>query len=468
LQTFLFYDIETTGLNKAFDQVIQFAAIRTDLEFNELERNELKITLNRDVIPSAYATITHRLTLAEIAQGCSELEAMQKIHGWLNYPGTISLGYNTLGFDDEFLRFSFYRNLLPPYSHQFANQCGRADIYPLAIMYYLFKPAQLSWPKINGKTSLKLEQLNKANQLAPGRAHHAMVDVEATLALAKRLASEPSMWNYLLGFFNKQIDQQRLHALEHNEGLMIDGLFGEECAYQAPVLHLGAHRHYKNQLLWLRLDHAKLSKTDFDTIPQTTWVQNKKLGEPSFILPFKSRFTQHLTAERLALTEANKQWLNHHPELLDAIKEYYAEYQYPVFPQTDSSARLYLNGFWTREEQQWCQRFHTTESSHQKAKLLDQITNPSLQQLALRILGRHYPDSLSMSHQQQFSDYIKTIYFPKTGKHALIDYQGKKHMTVPDVLQDITQLREENTLDTQQIALLEELKAYLQQQLNTP
>jgi exodeoxyribonuclease I len=29
-ETFLFYDIETTGLSRAFDQILEFAAIRTD------------------------------------------------------------------------------------------------------------------------------------------------------------------------------------------------------------------------------------------------------------------------------------------------------------------------------------------------------------------------------------------------------------------------------------------------------
>ena len=38
-KTYLFYDIETTGLNKAFDQVLQFAAIRTDRQLNEIEVN---------------------------------------------------------------------------------------------------------------------------------------------------------------------------------------------------------------------------------------------------------------------------------------------------------------------------------------------------------------------------------------------------------------------------------------------
>ena len=38
--TYLFYDLETTGLNPCFDQVLQFAAIRTDLSLNEIERHE--------------------------------------------------------------------------------------------------------------------------------------------------------------------------------------------------------------------------------------------------------------------------------------------------------------------------------------------------------------------------------------------------------------------------------------------
>ena len=42
-KTYLFYDIETTGLNKAFDQVLQFAAIRTDRQLNEIERYTLLI-----------------------------------------------------------------------------------------------------------------------------------------------------------------------------------------------------------------------------------------------------------------------------------------------------------------------------------------------------------------------------------------------------------------------------------------
>ncbi len=123
MNTYLFYDLETTGLNRAFDQVLQFSSIRTDLAFNELERHSINVSLRRDVIPSPEAMIVHGIDFTAVDGGLPELEAITEIHRLLNRPGTISLGYNTLGFDDEFLRFSFYRNLLPPYTHQFHQGC---------------------------------------------------------------------------------------------------------------------------------------------------------------------------------------------------------------------------------------------------------------------------------------------------------------------------------------------------------
>ena len=129
MKTYLFYDTETSGLNQCFDQILQFAAIRTDMQLNELERHHFFIQLNSDVIPSPQALITHQIPLDQLLHGEKEIIAIKKIHELVNTPNTISVGYNSLEFDDEFLRFSFYRNLLPPYTHQYANNCGRMDIY---------------------------------------------------------------------------------------------------------------------------------------------------------------------------------------------------------------------------------------------------------------------------------------------------------------------------------------------------
>ena len=185
-KTYLFYDIETTGLSKAFDQVLQFAAIRTDSQLNELDRFTVKVQLRPDVIPSPGAVITNRISLKDQVTGLCEYEAIRKIHHLINQRNTISLGYNSLGFDDEFLRFAFHRNLLPPYTHQFKNGCRRMDLLPIAVMFWLYKREVITWPQLNTKPSLKLEHINEVNQLASGPSHEATVDVEATLGLARR------------------------------------------------------------------------------------------------------------------------------------------------------------------------------------------------------------------------------------------------------------------------------------------
>jgi exodeoxyribonuclease-1 len=38
--TFILYDVETTGLNRRFDQILQFAAVRTDVDLVETGRFE--------------------------------------------------------------------------------------------------------------------------------------------------------------------------------------------------------------------------------------------------------------------------------------------------------------------------------------------------------------------------------------------------------------------------------------------
>ncbi len=459
LKTYLFYDIETTGLNKAFDQVLHFAAIRTDLNFKALNRYELIVKLNPDIIPSPEALIVHRMKLGDISKGISEYEAVKKIHAWMNEPGTISLGYNTLGFDDEFLRFSFYRNLLPPYTHQYANQCSRMDVYPMTILYYLFKNTTLAWPKINGGISLKLENIKSANNFVSGCAHNAMVDVEATIALAKQLATDSEMWNYVSGNFDKKIEEARLKKINTESALMVLGKFGFRQSYQSQVLYLGEHVYYKNQLLFLRLDDKDFSAATKENILSLSFVVKKKLGEVGNLFPLTERYASRLDTERLALANANKQWLKDNEALLSFVSDYYRHYEYPVVPDIDIDASLYVNGFWTPEEAAFCQAFHSVKPE-QKSKMLESVKNPSLSALAIRILGRHFSDSLSAKQAESFANYMAKTRSSSTV--PIIDYKGETRLTPRVALQKISEIRKENALDDEQRILLNDLESILQ------
>ena len=47
----VFYDTETTGTDTFFDQILQFAAIHTDVDLNEIDRFEIRCRLLPHVVP---------------------------------------------------------------------------------------------------------------------------------------------------------------------------------------------------------------------------------------------------------------------------------------------------------------------------------------------------------------------------------------------------------------------------------
>lgn len=467
--TYLFYDIESTGLNKCFDQVLQFAAIRTDPELNELERHEIRIKLNNDVLPAPMAILTHRIGIEQMQAGRSELSAIEEIHALLNTPGTISVGYNTLGFDDEFLRFSFHKNLLPPYTHQYASQCGRMDIFPMTVMTYLFNREALEWPTINGKVSLKLEHLNAANQLASGQAHDAMVDVIATLNLARKLKQDKDRWDYMLGYFDKNTDINRISTLEpciesnnkiFRQAILVQSKLGATNIFHAPVIELGQHQQYKNKTLWLRLDLPDLDKSTIDNIADHTFVISKKAGEQDLLLPTHPRFMKHLSEERREIFEHNKQWLQNNLDIFFGIVKHHQNYEYQETKDIDVDASLYTMGFPSFDETSLFKNFHKADLT-KKIQMLGYFKNPHRRTQAIRILGRNYYKNLPADIKKEYQQYLEKLHDEK----GLVDFRGQHKNTYNSIKNEIKKLLEEQSLDEQQQRLLNEYQQFMSKTL---
>lgn len=468
-KTYLFYDLETTGLNKAFDQVLQFAAVRTDRQLNEIERFTLKVQLRPDVIPSPGAVITNRISLKDQATGLCEYEAIRQIHRLMNQRNTISLGYNSLGFDDEFLRFSFHRNLLPPYTHQFKNGCRRMDLLPITVMFWLYKREVIAWPQVNAKPSLKLENISAVNQLANGPAHEATVDVAATLELARRFFKSEKMWNYLMGYFEKETDAHRITDIpasfqsalgDHRWGLMVSSEYGPRLMYQVPVLSIGSSIPYSNQTLWLRLDLPALTETKADAIDTSTWIVRKRYGEPGILLPPNRRYLKLLSAERKAIATDNLNWLQSNPSIFQQIVSYHRNYAYPFIPNLDPDAALYQIGFFSRSDENLFKEFQTAPLE-EKETITHRLTSPDARILANRVFGRNFPQQLSGESAAEFEAYMRRVN-PSSEDQALVDYRGTSRMTPTAALAEIKHLRKSAGLDEEQMALLEDLQNYIE------
>jgi len=451
MKTYLFYDIETSGLHPSFDQVLTFACIRTDLRLNELDRQSITIQLRNDIIPSPRAFLTHGLTFDELQAGLCEYDAALKIHKIVNTPGTISLGYNSLGFDDEFLRFLFYRNLLDPYTHQYGQGCSRMDILPVTVIYRLFSQCDLIWPEIEGKATLKLEHISRENKfVTSGRAHEAMSDVEATVALSKVFFQEQDIWRYASDFFNKTKDEIRINNMLQefivkNKSfricLMVSASFGADNNYLAPVVHLGPSKAYKNQSLWLRLDNEDILGVESDKAVSEIMVIRKRAADAYIVLPCLERFWVRLTDKAKDNYKKNIQTIQDRWSIFFELIQFHGDFKYPYIPDMDIDGSLYQEGFFTKKEKMECQRFHS-EASDQKQKVLEEMTSLRVKNLATRILFRNFEYKYLPTVQSAARDYIGRL---KSAEHEdlFVGYKNDSKMTFDEAKKELEKAKSE-------------------------
>ena len=311
------------------------------------------------------------------------------------------------------------------------------------------------------KISLKLDGLNEINNLSTGAAHTAIVDIEATIALAKKFMQHSDTWHYALGYFEKEKDDERLQKLPlilgKKHAILIDGIFGAPLNFCAPVLHLGTHYHFKNQSCWLRLDVENLAQSTLDNFIEHNWVMNKKLAEPGFLLPPSEKYIAKLNDEKKSLLKKNIAWLENNPKILAAITQHYCDYTYPKHPDIAPEAALYYQGFWNNEQQQQSQQFHRAPNA-KKSEVIDRITHPLLKTLAIHALGRFNTDLLSEEQRDVLEeDWIKL----KEHSEKIIDYKGKQKLSLKQALEEIQTLKKDITLDQDQHELLLALEQWL-------
>ena len=158
---YVFYDTETSGLSSEFDQILQFAAIRTDNDFNETDRFEIRSRLLPYIVPSPGALrvtgigpdLLMDATLSSHYQATCQIR--EKLLEW---SPAIFLGYNTIKFDEDFLRQALFQTLHSPY---ITNTQGnvRADVLRLVHAAVAYAPDCLAIP-INDKGSLSSSSIS--------------------------------------------------------------------------------------------------------------------------------------------------------------------------------------------------------------------------------------------------------------------------------------------------------------------
>src|SRR5579872_6635474 len=99
---YVFYDTETTGLETEFDQILQFAAILTDDNFNELDHFNIRCQLLPHVVPGPKGLLKTRIAIATLIDKTlpTHYEAIRQIRDkLLAWSPAVFIGYNSIDFD---------------------------------------------------------------------------------------------------------------------------------------------------------------------------------------------------------------------------------------------------------------------------------------------------------------------------------------------------------------------------------
>ena len=208
MQTFYFYDLETSGFNPRSARIMQFAGQRTDLDLQPIgEPDNILVKITPDILPDPDAAMVTGITPQQtLIDGITEAEFTKYFIDTIATQDTIFVGYNTVRFDDEFMRYTLYRNFYDAYEWQWQNGRSRWDILDVVRMTRALRPDGIQWPVgPDGKAVNKLEPIAALNKLQHEKAHDALSDVYATIAVAKLIKDkQPKLFEYLLSVRDKK------------------------------------------------------------------------------------------------------------------------------------------------------------------------------------------------------------------------------------------------------------------------
>ncbi len=466
--SFLFYDLETFGTDPRRTRIAQFAAIRTDLDLNQIEEaHDILVKPADDLLPSPAATlITGIAPQRAQREGVHEAQAFAQIHEAMSASETCSLGYNSLRFDDEFIRYGLFRNFHDPYEREWRGGNSRWDLLDVMRLACALRPDGIVWPlREDGAPSFKLEHLAEANGVREGDAHEALSDVRALIGIARKLkAAQPRLWDYTLRLRDKRFAASLLNVVAMTPVLHVSQRFPASRLCSAAVVPLARHPKIDNRVIVFDLNEPPDALLDLDPqeIADRMYTPAADLPEGITRIPLKEVHLNrspiliewaHLRSEDFARLQIDperalqrvEQLRAAGPALAEKIRRVYADRQ--PQPARDVDAALY-DGFLPEVDRK---RFAEVRSALPEtlAQHDAAFQDPRLPALLFRYRARNWPESLSASDAVRWRDYRRM---------RLCEDHGISEHTFTSHREEITALRHLHADDGDKLRLLDQLE----------
>jgi exodeoxyribonuclease-1 len=435
--SFFWHDYETFGAVPRRDRPAQFAGQRTDAELRPTaDPVALYCRPTPDYLPEPEACLlTGILPQHCLQHGVAENAFAAAVEAELARPGTIGVGYNSIRFDDEVTRFLFWRNLIDPYAREWQNECGRWDLLDVMRCAWALRPEGLSWPvHDDGRPSFKLEHFTRANGLDHGRAHDALSDVQATIALARLVRDrQPRLWDFCLRLRSKQavLDEIASAQSQGRPFLHVSGMYPAERGCIALVWPLAPHPGNRNEVIvWdLAHDPAELPRLSVADLRLRMFTRTDDLPAGLQRLPIK---TIHINKSPVVIANLKtlspamaarwgldiEQGLRHaqtaarDAKLLAGMWPEVFDRPAPERPP-DVDEDLY-GAFLVNEDRRMLQRLRALDPRALAVKR-PAFADSRLDELLFRYRARNFPETLGVAEQAQWHEHCNARLCHATG-----------------------------------------------------
>ncbi|MFV0484631.1 MAG: exodeoxyribonuclease I [Candidatus Saccharimonadales bacterium] len=412
-KSFFFYDLETSGLDARTDRIMQFAGQRTDMDLNPIgDPVNVLVKLADDTLPSPYAIrvtgITPQQTLAD---GMSEVEFCRFVEKEIFTAGTVATGYNSVRFDDEFMRFAFWRNFFDPYEWTWRDGRSRWDLLDVVRLTRALRPDGINWPvDKEGKATNRLELITKLNGISHEAAHDALSDVNALIDVAKLICEkQPQLFKYLFEMRNKKEVAKLVNLEDRKPFVYASGRYSSEFNKTTVAWPLAPAPNGNVLVFDLRNNFEKMGKRVDRNGKETFFPMVKEMKynhcpavAPLGVLEQEDGWAKIGLAK--AQVEENLAALLRHPEFAEQMRtEAEARPEWPA--AKDAESALY-DGFLENNDRVRCDAVRAAKD-RDLADFHPEFNDPRLPELLLHYKGRNFPHTLDAKEQETWEKYRK-------------------------------------------------------------
>jgi exodeoxyribonuclease-1 len=475
---YIFYDTETSGLEKDFSQILQIALVFTDDDMNILSSKKIDCRRSPWVVPSPGALLTTGFTPDDLKNSKNtSYEMMHEVDQWLRarYWPVIFSGYNTLGYDEPVLSQNFHQNLLDPFLTTLASKNNggtnsRSDMMVMVKAVVAYMPGALTLKTKNDFGSVSLSLINVAEQngvnLSHEDAHDAMNDIKATIGVAKMLKkTAPQIWDQM----TKLSSEKGVQDFLANNKLFTHAYVVYGKAQSAVATAVTTRPEDKTAVMFdLSYDPAPYQAMSVEELKDVILKQSERVpyGQPRPPKPFRmaqedaqpilmpmdlseavipAKFDEKVAEARADAIKADAQFRQ---KLAQAASlAYAAQNPGPAKPQPEQLMNTPLSAPTKAKLEQWMKEYNATTEWQENARLIDDFytrfedelkTEPEIRryvQFAGRILFEHDPEQLSEDKREKMNGYIAA--------HILTPDLKVPQMTIAKARQELAQIEQE-------------------------